>query len=91
LASPNNREATLLYEEYRQTIVFVVFGCRDEKEFTRLDTLKSCSRCDWIVLSVFRPRFCDWGFKSKQPSLANQPSLSTAPNCTDATFTRQTL
>jgi hypothetical protein len=58
LDSPNNREATLLHEEYPETIAFVVFGCRDEKEFTRLHALQSCSRCDWIIVSVFPPRFC---------------------------------
>lgn len=75
-------------------MVFVVFGCRDEKEFTRLDTLQSCSPCDWIVVSQFPPRVCGWGSKCKQcslkwkqPSLFNQPSLSTAPNSTDASFT----
>jgi hypothetical protein len=39
-------------------MVFVVFGCRDEKEFTRLYVLQSRSRCDWIILSVFLARFC---------------------------------
>jgi hypothetical protein len=63
LDSPSNRQATLLYEEDRSTIVFVAIGCRDEKEFTRLDTLESCSRRDWIVVSVFPPRFCGWGGK----------------------------
>jgi hypothetical protein len=75
----------------------VVFGCHDEKKFTRLD-LQSRSRCDWIVVSVFPPRFCGWGSKwkqrsrkCKQPCFFNQPSLSTAPNGTDASFTRGPL
>jgi hypothetical protein len=50
----DNRRRVFLCEPIAR---FVVGRC-DNKEFTRLDALQSFSRCDWIIVSVFPPRFC---------------------------------